>query len=142
MYRIVEHQADLAIGLEAADRQGLFRSALEAVVELLTGDALHHPSETDADAQIGVSSITSEGFDDEERLVGLLNEMLYLCQVKNLLPVEIGDITFQGVSVSAQVSGYPGRGLSRFVRDIKAATYHNLSIKKDNLWSAALIFDV
>ena len=147
MFRIVEHQADIAVELEAEDCHGLFETALEALKVLLTGNSEN--METDADEnnsnhlKTSTQIITASGFDNEERLIGLMNEFLYLCQVKEFYPVGIGEIKFgRKEDVSAEIVVFAHGQGRELQREIKAATFHDINIKTEPLWSAKVVLDV
>lgn len=140
MFRVVEHIADIAVEVEAPDRESFFCSALEAVVGLLTAE-IEKPSE---DCLLDSREVlTVEGFDDEELLIKLLNEFLFLCQTGKFFPelVEgIGNLSPRKLSATIQGRRFPGR--SPFAREIKAATYHKLLIQREPQWFAKIVLDV
>lgn len=138
MYRTIEHQADIAVEIEAADRVGLFSTALEALVSLLTGT-----EERSSLSECSQVVISASGFDDEECLVDLLNELLYLCQVHHKFPVAIRDVHFSAdQEVSAKIFVLETCKELTLSREIKAATYHNLKIIKSPSWRTEIVFDV
>jgi len=147
MFRFVEHQADIAVELEAGSREELFQTALDALTALLTGD----PDNRDTSDKIEENlkdlqqntSIKANGFDDEERLIGLMNEFLYLCQVKGFYPRKTDQIAFndQG-GVSADLTGIFDRHDLQFLREIKAATYHDIIIRSGKVWKVKVVMDV
>jgi len=138
VYRTIEHQADIAVEIEAADRAGLFCSALEALVSLLTGNE-DRASHTSCSQVV----ISASGYDDEECLVDLLNELLFLCQVHQKFPVEVSDVHFDSdQEVSAKIFVVETGKELTLSREIKAATYHNLKIINSPGWRTKIVFDV
>jgi len=137
MFRFIEHPADLAVELEADSRELLFQSGLEAVIALLTGreDQKILPD-------LSSASISADGFDDEERLVGLLNELLYLCQVKDFYPVSVKDVSFDKTQVNAAINGSSSEHGQKLIREIKAATYHDIKIKTGKTLKVKIVLDV
>ena len=136
-YRFVDHPADLAVELKADSRENLFQSGLEAVIALLTGE-----EDQTVLPDLDVVTIIADGYDDEERLIGLLNEFLYLCQVKDFYPVSVEKVSFDSTRVTAVVKGQnSGHGL-RLVREIKAATYHDIKIKTGKTFKVKIVLDV
>jgi SHS2 domain-containing protein len=136
-YRFVDHPADLAVELEADSMEKLFQSGLEAVIALLTG-------EEDRAILPDLSKVTikADGYDDEERLIGLLNEFLYLCQVKNFYPFTVENVSFDNAQVTAVIKGKSrGHGL-KLAREIKAATYHDINIKIGKTLKVKIVLDV
>lgn len=137
MRKFVEHQADLAVEIQAPDREGLFKDALQAVIELLTGAPVA------VDSSESRLSISAEGFDDEEKLVSLLNELLFACQTDGYRPYSALEVEFPtATSVKALIAvAERGSGLP-LAREIKAATYHDLWIESGAEWSVKVTFDV
>jgi SHS2 domain-containing protein len=137
MFQIVDHTADIAIQLEADDREGLFHIGLEAVIYLLTSDVAFDRS---VNSQF---SITASGFDDEELIIELINELLHTCQNKNWFPLSVISVKNRSdgslVAVIRGISACFGYVLSR---EIKAATYHNLNITKNSNWKVKIVLDV
>ncbi len=144
MFRIAEHQADIAVILRSSSRSGFFKSGLEAAISLLTGKdqvQFRHPSIDPADAES--LEIASQGADDEERLISLLNELLFHCQVEKWFPLSVQSVAFTGYNyVSAGILALRFPHKMTFQREIKAATYHNLKIAKSHAWNAKVVFDV
>jgi len=138
MFRPVEHQADIALEVTATSREGLFRGALEGLIYFLTG--MTSPGEGEALREL---TLTSSGFDDEERLVGLLSELLYAAQVFNWGPRCVKKVDFDGDgSVGSVILAVPQGGGANLAREIKAATYHKLKIIHNGVWRVNIVFDV
>jgi len=147
MFRFVEHQADIAVELEAGDRKSLFRNGLEAVIALLTGvpdgEGWERTLEEIPKGKEDIFSIKGDGYDDEERLVNLLNELLNACQIDGWWPLEVESVNFSyDDTVRAWILGVRGQVNRYFVREIKAATYHNLKIDTGAIWRTKVVFDV
>lgn len=137
MFKIVEHQADLAVELEGKTRKTLFKSGIDALIYLLTGKDI-----SSSDLMDNVE-ISASGFDDEERLVGLLNEFLYLCHTEGFFPIKAKETAFDDKNrVTANLSGHrKGHGF-QLQREIKAVTYHNLKIQSGKIWRTKIVLDV
>lgn len=143
-YRIVAHPADIAVEIEGSDRREFFTAALNALTAVLTG------REGESDGVVNHSSdevkqfpLTASGYDDEERLVAILNELLFKCQVENWFPLDVTKIVFsKDGDIEAQMTGLPDEGGDRLSREVKATTYHNLKIVTEPIWAATVVFDV
>ncbi len=127
LYKFVDHQADLAVVVEADDREGLFLEALTALSNLISGRIAVDGTETGEDhshnRESQVFTLRAIGYDDEERLVALLNELLYACQVDCWLPLEIESVRFDKEGgVTSQLRGISGMGSSELKRKVKATT--------------------
>ena len=139
MHRAVPHQADIAIEIEADSLEDLFRESLIALIELSRGDA---PSSVDNGVQEAVV-IESEGFDDEERLVGLLGELLFATQTLGWGAREVTSVEFHPDGrVSAKLNCVPAGGGEKLHREIKAVTYQDLKITFLDKWRVKIVFDV
>jgi len=147
MFHFVEHKADLAVELEAKDRAELFKTALEALIELIIEKPEDFVNIADLKENLlillNTICIVASGFDDEERLISLMNEFLYLCQVKGFRPLYINNIKFDDKgNVTADLSGYPAESDIQLIREIKAATYHDLKIESGKVWRVKVVLDV
>ncbi|MDP8238830.1 MAG: archease [Candidatus Hatepunaea meridiana] len=147
MFHFVEHKADLAVELEAKDKAELFKTALEALIELIIEKPEDFENTTDLSENLRISShtisIAASGFDDEERLISLMNEFLYLCQVKGFRPLYINNIKFDDKgNVMADLSGFSVDSDIKLIREIKAATYHDVKIESGEVWRVKVVLDV
>ncbi len=120
-HRAVEHTADLAIELWAADFAGLIREGALAVMAILTDGAVISGSD--------VREVAIEGVDDEERLVRFLNEIIWLASGTGFLVAD-AEIVVTATGVRARLHGSADAGDS--VRtEIKSVTFHQLAIVRD-----------
>jgi SHS2 domain-containing protein len=137
-YRAIDHQADIALEIESLSLEGLFRESIEGLIKLLTGDCLCDPTE-----KREVRKIQASGEDDEELLAGILGETLYLAQTGKFGPKSVEILSLGSRSVEVLIHGVPGGGGNRLTREIKAVTYHNLEIQRNNgRWRVQIVFDV
>jgi SHS2 domain-containing protein len=135
-YKIIDHTADIGIEVWAPDREGVFTRSAMAMFDMMLGLDSVTASET---REIQVAG---EGL--EELLVAWLNELLYVYSVEKMVfsgfsEVDLGENTF-----SALVAGERFDPLKHSADlEIKAATYHDLSVRCDKgRWKARIIFDV
>ncbi len=147
MYRFVEHQADIALELQADSREGLFRAALDALKALLVPESDQSKTSPETAEKLKYplqyTSIKASGYDDEERLIGLMNEFLYLCQVKDALPLDTKKMTFDDRGcVTAELATIPKPPDLQFQREVKAATYHDVQIESGEVWRVRIVLDV
>ncbi len=136
-FRFVEHQADIAVQLEGKSKEELFVSGIEALINLLTDN----DSENNKNCTPQLLVIEAAGMDDEELLVNILNELLFRCYNERWFPLTCNSVEFSESTVQAQIEGYKNQGKS-LSREIKAATYHMLEIRKNTVWKTRLVFDV
>lgn len=137
MFRLIDHTADLGVEVWSDSREGLMISALEAVMELLFVNR-----KEDFAIPISTREIKATGYDDEEKLVGLINEFLYICQFGRFFPAGICEVNFKNDVVTTNIKGYENKAEGLLAREIKAATYHNLKIEKGPVWRVTIVLDV
>jgi len=81
--------------------------------------------------------------DSEMLLVSYLNEILYLINVKKWIPCKISQLSIKDNKLKVVLSGTPFSPDDRIKTEIKAATYHNICIKKKKgLLEVEVLFDV
>ncbi|MBN2282987.1 MAG: archease [Deltaproteobacteria bacterium] len=135
-YRIFEHTADLGVEIYGRSREELFSNAAGAICDIVTEGW-----------DVGTAHeriIEAEGTDGEDLLVNFLREVLYLLNGKGFISRECR-VAFTGDErLSAALRGEPlDMKKHRLTREIKAVTYHQVSLKQTgDGWSARVIFDV
>lgn len=128
----IEHTADWAYRVRGKNLAELFIQAALGLYSLV-GMQLAPGDRT-------TRSIQLKGVDSESLLVAWLNELLYLHESEGLgfdrLEIQHLDET----SMQAKVTGAPTR---QWLKDIKAVTYHNLTIRETELGlEVTLVLDV
>jgi len=135
-YEILEHTADVGIRVKAGDLSGLFKNAGLAIFQL---SAEKIPTK---DKEKHKLLINQKGNDVEELFINWLNELLSLSAVEALIFEDILVNTIDEKSIEAEVSGSDMKNY-KVNTEIKAATYHQLKVEKNNSgWVAEVIFDV
>lgn len=135
-YILIDHTADIGIDVFGDSLQDLFANAAFAMFDIIAD--LSNVKNKD-EYRISVS-----GVDREQLLVNWLSELLYLHDVNGLLfkDFTINNITDTQLDAIARGEGYKD-GIHIIKTEMKAVTYHNLSIiKKDSQWQGRIIFDV
>ena len=133
---IIEHTGDIGIRFTASSREELFRSAAMTMVNLICPDAKI--------LKKSKKMIAVSGDDNEQLLVNWLSEINFLFQTEQFLPAQISITEIKGMSLKAQICGDKITGQDVEIQnDIKAVTYHRISIRQMNgTWSGQVIFDV
>lgn len=133
-YEILPHTADLKIKVFGKTKEELFSNALLAMTEALK------PEITES-KEPAIRDIVVKSADLETLLVDFLSEILYLVQTNKEIYPEINFKEFSDTKLKGKIFG---KKIERFGEDIKAVTYHNLSVKqrRDNVWEAIIIFDI
>ena len=140
-YEIIPHTADIGLRVFGRDLKELFSNAARGMSSLVIGELSDlTPRE---EMKVKVSGLSAE-----ELLVSWLSELLYKLTEERWLGIEF-DLSFLGereskffltAAVKGQKIDYNKTPLKR---EIKAVTYHNLTIKKTSGgYSAEIIFDV
>ena len=134
-FRVIDHTADLGIEVRAKTLEELFEGAAYGMMSLIV------------DPHSVEGNIKKEVIVDAEDLEGLmftwLNELIYIINVEGVLFSGF-DVTLDGTKLKATLSCEKFDPKRHKIKDeIKAATYHDLSIEKKNGdWEVRVIFDV
>ncbi len=153
-FEFIDHTADAAVDLVAPDAAGLFVAATEALWTLYRGTP---PGETDAGrAEASPLPIDLTAPDGEGLLVGLLSEMIFLFDTRDLLVaalrvdrLSLDRAAAESDESAARIEGtliaVPAAALEGGVEtEIKAATYHDLELRQTAAdgWRARVVFDL
>ena len=135
-YRTFEHTADLGIEVEAAEIEQLFARSALAMFDIMFGLE-----------SIGLTTkrrVQASADNLNELMVAWLNELLYVYSVEGMIFSEFTDFDLTERSVSAWGHGEIfDQAEHNASLEIKAATYHDLSVRRENGgWKARIIFDV
>ncbi len=136
-YRVLDHTADIGLEVHGQTLKKLFENAAAGFYALLVkGDDVHARHTVE---------LSIRAHDTEALLVRFLQELNYLYQTQRLVAsrVEVQDLEER--ALHALVGGEtldPQR--HTVLRDIKAVTYHGLTLKKirKKSWKATVLFDV
>ena len=135
-YQIIDHTADLGIIVKGPDVKGLFIRAAQAMTDLMVkGEIRDKTARRD---------VLIEGEDFPDLMVRWLGEILYLFEGENLIvnSIEIKSIGPIKVEATLTVTSFEPKR-HRVLREIKAVTYHQISVDKVNDgWEARVIFDI
>jgi SHS2 domain-containing protein len=135
-YELLEHTADTGFRVRGATLEELFARAAEALVAVALDPSRIEPKEK--------RPVEAAGETLEERLVNWLNEVLWLLDGQRWAPARFEELRLEGISVRATAAGEPrddARHPPRVV--VKAATFHQLSIREQNgMWEAEVFLDI
>ncbi len=133
-YVFLDHPADLKIKSFGKTRQELFLNMLLGVSDFQRAEG--EPGKNYIERKIEVSSA-----DAKSLLVDFLNECLYLSSVNREVYGSADFKKFTAIRLRGRLNGKKADG---FGREIKAATYHDLSVRRreNGLWEAVVLFDV
>jgi SHS2 domain-containing protein len=136
-YDLIEHTADIGIRVNGKDLKEIFINVASAMFDVIA------ELRTDCTKlKLKDINIKIQADDRDELLVEWLNELLSLSETKELIFDKFKIVNLTDKYLEAVVSGYPRENF-RIQTEIKAATYHELKIKKLNSsWQVELIFDI
>jgi SHS2 domain-containing protein len=135
-YEILDHTADVCIRVYGKSFDELFENSARAMMDLITDRETIQPSQ---EIEIEVHGETME-----ELLVHLLQEILYLHEVKKMLFKDFklnltGEAHAKGKALGEEIDV----DKHDLRLDIKAVTYHNLKIEPINdKLKVDIVFDV
>ena len=135
-YELLDHTADLGIRVRGKSLHQLFATAASAMFELITDISKVNTKKS--------ISIELESDDKDSLLKDWLTELLYYCNVKNILLREfkIEEIGERFIKADAKGEAIDKKK-HRLNREIKAVTFHGLSIQQqEGLFTTEIIFDV
>jgi len=137
----LDHTADVGFDLEAPSLEELFQGALKGLLDVM------FTSPPQGGRKRRRLSLSAE--DLETLLVRFLNELIYLIQTKGFVPgrarirVEEVEGEENGYRLAATLFGEPFQEGFGFQGEVKSATFHGLSVRKeDGRWKARVILDV
>ena len=135
-YKLLDHTADIGIEFWGKTKKELFENAVEAMFDLIV--------DLTGINNVNVKVVTAKGADAEDLLVNFLREALYLFNGKKWIIKQCKLLEMTARHVVAQLQGEPyDSDKHQLKTEIKAVTYHGLSIeKKAQGWKAKVIFDV
>lgn len=135
-YEMIDHTADLGIIVKGPDTKGLFINAALAMIDLMVkGDSSHI---------VSTREVVVQGEDFSDLMVKWLGEILYLFEGEDLIvhSIQIKSITPMHLQATLTLSSFEP-GSHRVLREIKAVTYHGISVgEASSGWEARVIFDI
>lgn len=135
-FKEIDHTADFGLEFYGKNKEELFISAANGLFSSITDLSRVNSMES--------YDIDVEGDDEEDLLIEWLRELLYLHHVKGILLNEFVITEITGNKLAAKTSGEPfDKKRHKINREIKAATYHELFVRKEEKgWRARVIFDI
>ncbi len=136
MYRLLDHTADLAIEVSAADKPGLYAEAARAVVELACG---RMPAAT-LRGEPAVLEIT--GQDEADLMINWLREILALINVEGKVPVKVTVEELSAIRLAAVLELVSLEQAGGLESEIKAVTYHQVLVEQaGENWRSQVVLD-
>jgi SHS2 domain-containing protein len=134
-FRILEHPADVGIEVYGQSLAEMFENAAEGLLSLIVDRT---SIQTTQRRRIAIHSV-----DVENLLVRWLNELLYLYDAEGFLVAKAQIEKISETSLRGFVFGEKyDDSRHELKQDVKAVTYHQLEVKKEQNWRARIFFDV
>jgi SHS2 domain-containing protein len=135
-YEILEHTADIRIRIKSRTLKCLFRRAWLAIIDItVEKQKVRYPKEHKIAIRLKAGSV-------ENLFINWLNELLSISAAKALIfnDIKINKMHerfIEAVALGADIRNY------KMNIEVKAATYHQLKVKKSgSFWKAEVILDV
>lgn len=139
-YTFFDHTGDYGVELWADEEQQLFEVFARAYLDLFT-------AKPDAVEEAVEREIEVDGFDREDQLVALGNELIYLFDAEAFLcaRLEVYDLDEDGFLATAHGESYdPNK--HPVARPVKAVTHHEALFEREHDpsagWHGRIIFDL
>ena len=134
-WKLIDHTADIRLEVCGTDLQALFVNAAAALTEILgSGEAA--PAEEDVEVDL-----ESPGLD--ELMVDWLREILFYNQVRGWILAQSAIKELSDTALKARLSFVLRASEVQPEIEIKAVTYHGLSVEKSHRgYCAKILFDI
>jgi SHS2 domain-containing protein len=135
-FEILEHPSDLGIEAHGDSIQELFRNAARGLMSVIAGASRIEPQQE--------KSVFIPAIDRENLMVRWLTEILYLYDAEKFLTADVKYETLNDTLLKATLLGEPYDASKHELKlDVKAITYHQLSISERNgMWTARIFVDI
>jgi len=138
-FEIIDHTADIGLIAYGKNKEEVFINAAKGMFEIISGGTKNLKENF-------YDKIKLEADNLEGLLFAWLNELLYIGETKLIILNKFKIKELSDFQIKAEVEGKKINPPSvKIEKEIKAATYHHLEIKKDEesgLWRAQIIFDI
>jgi SHS2 domain-containing protein len=142
-YTFFDHTADIGVEISGRTKKELFANAVKALFDVLieNNDSKSKSSEKTQKQQ---KTVTVEGSEVEDLLINFLREILYLFNGAGWVVGHCKIMECGTKRLKAQLMGEPYNKKKHSIKtEIKAVTYSGLSVEKQKSgWKARVIFDV
>jgi SHS2 domain-containing protein len=134
-WRLLEHTADIRMGVHGSSLGELFLNAARGFTNLIAPESQDRP-DTELELRLRADNI-------EELLVDWLRELLFHHQTHDFILVAADIEEISETIVKAKLSGRTRGSEEEPEIEIKAVTYHGLSVQKnDTGYAVTIVFDI
>ncbi len=135
-FEVLDHTADTAVRVEAADMGGLLAVSARAMFSLMFDLSAAVPSSPGRSVRVDAAT-------SEEMLVDWLSNLLSWSEIDRVAYFDVVSLDVTDTQARGEVRGAPVETLTLIGPPIKAVTYHGLEILRDgSRWEATIVFDV
>ena len=142
-YKFFDHTADIGVEISGRTKKELFANAAGAMFDVLI-EKNESKSKSDEDTKRQQKKVSVEGADLEDLLINFLREILYIFNGTGWVVEHCKIMECGNKRLKAQLIGEPYKKKKHSIKsEIKAVTYSGLSVEKQKSgWRARVIFDV
>ena len=142
-YKFFNHTADIGIEISGRTKKDLFTNAAKALFDVLI-ESNESKSNSEEKRQKRQRTVTMKGLDVEDLLINFLREILYLFNGEGWVLSQCEIVESGNKRLKAQLIGEPFNKEKHLIKtELKAITYSGLSVEKQKSgWKARVIFDV
>jgi SHS2 domain-containing protein len=134
-WTLLEHTADIRMAVHGSSREELFLNAAWGFTDLLAPESRGFP-DTDLTLRLEADSI-------EELLVDWLRELLFHHETRGFILVSADIEELSDTKLRAKLGGRTRGPKEEPEIEIKAVTYHQLSVHKNNTgYDVTIVFDI
>lgn len=134
-WTLLDHTADVRMAVRGSSREGLFLNAARGFTNLLAPESRGLP-DTDLKLRLEADSI-------EELLVDWLRELLFHHETRGFIFVSADIEELSDTILRARLAGRTRGPKEEPEIEIKAVTYHQLSVhKNDTGYDVTIVFDI
>ncbi|MFH0913127.1 MAG: archease [Candidatus Omnitrophota bacterium] len=135
-YKLIEHTADISIRVKGSSLKSLFENTALAMFDIIATKQKSKPAKKET------LKIFQKAQSIEELFINWLNELLFLSATRGFIFTGFKINNMTDDHIEATVIAQDSQGY-RLNTEIKAATYHQLQLKKTgSAWQAEVVFDV
>lgn len=135
-YKEINHTGDIGVEIYGKTREELFKNAAMSMFTVIYGRHAEHNAKGAIKKELCL-----EAEDEEGLLVAWLNELLFLSYTNHAIFNKFDIKTLTETEMEASINGEKSTG--KIEKEIKAATYHDVSIEMDKgIYKVTVIFDV
>ncbi|MBR9998127.1 MAG: archease [Cyclobacteriaceae bacterium] len=122
--RVLSHTSDIRLLIKSNSRHELFRAGILGLAKIIS------PAVREKKYTIS-KKIRVESLDLTTLFIDMLNEVLSLNHVNKCVFDDINSLEiFDERAVEIELNGYP---VNKFIKDVKAVTYHEAEIRQSSL---------